>query len=50
MSARPNKWIEKEAKKKKLNPKDTSRSNEPSKCHLNLSRANRFKTLQGVRK
>lgn len=46
-----NKWIEKERPKKKSEPKDTREpTDEPAKCHLNVSRANRTRTLRGVRK
>lgn len=48
MAVIQNKWVEKKPKKKssdKLEP-----SNEPKPCHLNVSRANRSKSLRGIRK
>ena len=48
MAVIQNKWIEKE-RKKKTNDK-VERSSDPKPCHLNVSLANRSRTLRGVRK
>ncbi len=48
MTVIQNKWIEKERKKKSID--NVEPSSEPKPCHLNVSLANRSRTLRGVRK
>lgn len=51
MAVLTNKWIQKEPKKKLVDSgKKSINPDEPIKCHLNVSRAVRSKTLRGVRK